>query len=68
MSLLKHLYTFHNRGTVTSFNPDKKTKDDDGKTITLLEFHKELVRTSGKRDVFILNHKGREVFDQPVTA
>lgn len=55
------LYTFYNRGSVTQFNPDRKVKAPDGSFTTLLELHKELVRDAGRRDVYITNHKGREV-------
>ncbi len=49
-------YTFHNRGSVTSFNPQKKSGN-----ITLLDLHMDLVRDAGRRDVYILDNKGREV-------
>lgn len=54
-------YTFHNRGTVTSFIPDKLVADSTGKRIPALEVHKELVREAGRRDVYIMDHKGRDV-------
>lgn len=54
-------YTFHNRGTSTSFTPNKITTGADGNRITMLEFHQELVREAGRRDVYIMDHKGREV-------
>lgn len=54
-------YTFHNRGSVTSFIPDKLTKDNAGNRITTLELHKELVRDANRRDVYIMDHKGRDV-------
>lgn len=54
-------FTLHNSGTITSFNPDKTIIGLDGKPVSMLEFNKELVRNSGRRDVFILDHKGREV-------
>ena len=52
-------YTFHNRGSITAFNPNKRLFEQGG--ITMLDFHRELVREAGRRDVFILDHKGREV-------
>jgi hypothetical protein len=54
-------FTFHNRGTVTSFTPDKLTKDNAGNRITTLELHKELVRDANRRDVYIMDQKGRDV-------
>lgn len=54
-------YTFHNSGTVTSFTPDKLTKDNAGNRVTTLELHKELVREANRRDVYIMDHKGRDV-------
>lgn len=53
-------YTFYNRGVPTPFNPDKKTTAL-GQPMTMLELHKELVRSAGRRDVFITDHKGRDV-------
>jgi hypothetical protein len=53
-------YTYFNRGVPTPFNPDKKTTVL-GQTMTTLELHKDLVREAGRRDVYILDHKGREV-------
>lgn len=52
-------YTFHNRGSIVSFNPNKRMFENGG--ITMLDYHMELVRDAGRRDVFILDHKGREV-------
>jgi hypothetical protein len=49
-------YTFHNGGTVTSFTPNKKSGSS-----TLLDIHKELVTEAGRRDVYIMDHRGREV-------
>lgn len=54
-------YAFFNAGSITSFNPDKKTTDASGNRVTLLDLHKEMVRDAGRKDVYILNHKGREV-------
>lgn len=54
-------FTFHSGGTATPFNPDKRTNDGQGTTLSALEFHKGIVRDSGRRDVYILDHKGREV-------
>lgn len=54
-------YTFHNRGTVTSFIPDKLATGADGKRNSLLDIHKDLVREAGRRDVYIMDHKGRDV-------
>ena len=54
-------YTFFNQGTVTTFNPEKKTTGRDGSSISLLEFHQQLVAESGRKDVYILNQKGKEV-------
>ena len=54
-------YTFHNRGSVTFFIPDKATTDNAGNRICPLELHKELVRVANRRDVFIMDNKGREV-------
>ena len=54
-------YTFYNRGSVTSFNPVKMTYGTDGKPVSMLEFHKELVRDANRRDVYITDQKGREV-------
>lgn len=54
-------FTLFNGGSITSFNPDKKTTDAAGNRVTMLELNKEFVRESGRKDVYILNHKGREV-------
>ena len=54
-------YTFHNMGTVTSFAPNKTTFGDNGARMSMLDFHKELVRQSGRKDVYIMDHKGRDV-------
>lgn len=54
-------FTFHNRGSVTAFNPEKATLDSAGDRVTTLELHKELVRDANRRDVYIMDHKGREV-------
>lgn len=53
-------YTFYNQGVPTPFNPDKKTTVL-GQTMTMLDLHKDLVRSAGRRDVFITDHKGRDV-------
>lgn len=54
-------YTFHNMGTVTSFAPNKMTFGSDGGRMSMLDFHKELVREAARRDVYIMDHKGRDV-------
>lgn len=54
-------YTFYNRGAVSTFNPKQTVKGPDGSSITMLDFHKELVHTTGRRDVYITDNKGREV-------
>ena len=58
-------FTFHSGGSVTPFNPDKRTTDGQGTTLSSLEFHKGMVRDAGRRDVYILDHKGREVECNP---
>lgn len=55
------LFTFHNRGSVTPFNPTRKVKGPDGSSTTLLDVNKELVREAARPDVYIINSKGREV-------
>ena len=54
-------FTFHNNGTITSFNPNKMTKDSSGKRILCIDLHKELVRAANKRSVYIMDQKGRDV-------
>ncbi len=54
-------YTFHNRGSVTSFTPDKLTKDNAGNRISTIDLHKELVRDANRPDVYIMDQKGRDV-------
>lgn len=54
-------FTFHNRGSITPFNPKQQTKDASGNPVTMLEFHMELVREADRRDVYIVNHKGKDV-------
>ena len=49
-------FTFHNSGTSISFVP---TRESNGET--LLAFYQDLVRTAGRRDVYIMDNKGREV-------
>lgn len=53
-------FIYYNRGVPTPFNPEKKVTIL-GQTMTALELHKDLVRSAARRDVFITDHKGREV-------
>jgi hypothetical protein len=55
-------YTFHNRGSIKSFNPNARSGNG-----TLLDLHMDLVRSANDRAVFILDHKGREVDTTTVT-
>ena len=62
-------YTFFNGGTRTEFRPTRVARDrwgqevlkPDGTKMTMLEFYVEMVETSERRDVYILDDKGREV-------
>ena len=54
------LYTFYNQGSISSFNPDKLIVGPKGRQTTL-EFHLDIVRESQRRDVYIVDHRGREV-------
>lgn len=54
-------YTYHSAGTVTPFNPDSSVKGPDGAVAKALDIHLELVEQADRRDVYILDHKGREV-------
>lgn len=49
-------FTFHNSGSITTFNP---SRDMGGEKA--LDFYKGLVSTSGRKDVYIVDHKGRDV-------
>ena len=53
-------YTFHNGGSVTSFNPKKRLYIGTV-AVNALDMHAELVRDAGRPDVFILDNKGRYV-------
>jgi hypothetical protein len=61
-------FTFHNQGTIAFFNPGKKSTDSRGNVTTLLELHKELVRNASRKDVYILNNRGREVPIEELTT
>lgn len=54
-------FIFYNRGSITPFSPNQKVKGPDGNMTTLLEFHKQLVIDADRRDVYLTNHKGKEV-------
>jgi hypothetical protein len=58
-------YLFANNGTHYAFNPLKEVHLPEGKTVSLLDYHKELVRwwnkRAGNRSVYILDNRGREV-------
>lgn len=63
------MYTFHNSGSITSFNPRQTAKTQFGQPRqTMLEMYTDLVRTSGRRDVFILDNKGNEVVVEQAAA
>lgn len=55
------LYTFSNRGTLTTFNPKKVVMAPSGDRTTALAFYEDMVRDAERRDVYITDHKGREV-------
>lgn len=50
-------YTFHNAGTRTAFNPNQQVAGGG----TMLDIHVELVNAANRRDVYIIDHKGRDV-------
>lgn len=54
------LYTFYNQGSISTFNPDKMIVVPTGRQ-TNLEFHLEIVRDAHRRDVYIMDNKGREL-------
>lgn len=56
-------FTFHNRGTVDSFNPDKRVPDpfNASKQISQLKANKMIVETMNCPDVYILDNQGNEV-------
>jgi hypothetical protein len=56
-------FEFSNGGTLFSFDPNKPVYDNlkDGKKITWLELHLELVRIANRPDVFVINNRGEIV-------
>ena len=54
-------FTFASDGTFFSFNPKKEIHLPSGKTITHLDYHKELVQPRKSPTVFSLDNRGREV-------
>lgn len=61
-------YTFHNKGTISSFIPNKRVMGDDNRPTTALNFHLHLVEEADRHDVFILDRNGREVQPHAVAA
>lgn len=53
-------FIFFNMGTPLPFNGNQNLELD-GNKIPALEYYKELVKAENRRDVYILDHKGREV-------
>lgn len=60
---IEKMFTFHNRGTVDSFNPDKRVPDpfNASKQISQLKANKIIVETMNCPDVYILDNQGKEV-------
>lgn len=54
------MYTYVNQGNYHAFNPSHVTSNK-GQKITLLDLHKELVKQANRKDVYLLDAKGREV-------
>jgi hypothetical protein len=56
-------YEFSNGGTLYTFDPNRTVYDNlnDGKKISMLDFHLELVRHANRKDVFVINHRGEIV-------
>jgi hypothetical protein len=56
-------FEFSNGGTLYTFDPNRTVYDNlnDGKKITMLEFHLELVRHANRSDVFVINNRGEIV-------
>lgn len=54
------VYTFFNQGTTSFFRPEKRVTLN-SKPVSNLELHIDLVNQAQRRDVYILDHKGREV-------
>jgi hypothetical protein len=54
-------YTFASDGTFFSFNPKKEIHLPDGKTVSNLDYHKELVRHRASCTVYLLDNRGRQV-------
>lgn len=50
------VYTYHNTGSISVFNPQARIGDQ-----TELDFYLDIVAKANRPDVFILNHKGKEV-------
>lgn len=61
-------YAFFNRGTITFFDPKHKARTADGRTISKLELHMEMVQESERLDVYITDHKGRDVSVEAMAA
>lgn len=50
------VYTFHNTGNTSQFNPHGRIGDQ-----TELEFYLDLVARAQRPDVFVLSNKGKEI-------
>lgn len=59
----KRTFALYNRGTVDSFNPDKKVPDpfNASNKITQLEANKMYVKVMNCKNIFILDDNGKEV-------
>lgn len=56
-------YVFSNTGTLSEFDPNRMIFDNlnDGKRVSLLEFHLDLVRQRNRKDVFVIDSRGNIV-------